>query len=145
VVISPIHNLVFQNGPITQTINTETFPYHNWTNWMTSTRYTFEDMSFIQFSYTNFATVALDPPVDRSRRGEFGRVSLGLNISFVQLLGSMEYNFNPRTGEPSFVHWSINSVITPPGKCWALLVGLQQSMGTSDVTHNINMRFEFAD
>jgi LPS-assembly protein len=138
-------DLLFRTGPITQALTTETYPYHNWTNITSSTRYTFEDMSFVQFAYTNFASVALNPPVDRERRGEFGRMSMGLNISFIQLLGSMEYNFNPRAGEPAFVHWSLNSVITPPGKCWALLVGLQQFMGTSDVTHNINMRFEFAD
>ena len=138
-------DLIFQTGPLSQSVSTQTFPYHSWTNWQASTRYYWQTNIFTQLTYRNFATINIDPPVDSGARGEFAQMSLGFNLKTIQFIGSLEYNLNPPPGGQAFVRWDTMATITPPGECWSLLFGLQQFMQRPVINPTFSMEFQFSE
>ncbi len=138
---------VITTGPISQSLGTSYFPYHNRTRWRAGTRYSFLGKNYLQLSYNKTYRIGATPPVDDNTRNENLLLSTGLNFKYLYFHGMMEYDLNPRKElrQEAFKQWAVITRITPPGSCWSINGSISQRMDNSIINYSINMEFIFGE
>ena len=134
-------------GPVSSSLSTKSYPYHNRTTWSASTSYSFWSRNYISLSYSKSYSIQLDPPVDENSRLEYLSLATGLNFPYVYFFGKVNYDLNtsrqPKL-EP-FQDWTVALEITPPGSCWTINAGLVKATGNQSIQPSVNMEFKFGE
>ncbi len=136
---------VLTTGPISQSLGTQYFPYHNRTRVHTGTRYSFLGKNYLQLSYIKSYVINATPPVNENTRNEILVLATGLNFKYLYFYGMMEYDLNPREElrQQAFKQWAVITRITPPGSCWSINGSVSQRMDNPIINYSINMEFLF--